>query len=94
MPGFSSASVIREAGTTLVTKLRPWLMPTGVRLPFGSVFVFGLGESKGFSESRYREYTQRIRGVGRQVEGHAADELPSGKIQGWPPDFYGLSTTR
>jgi len=39
------------------------LMPPGGRLPFPSLFVFGLGQIDGFSEGSYREQVQRILAV-------------------------------
>jgi len=37
--------------------------PAGARLPFPRIFVFGLGSSEGFDESRFKSTVARIRDV-------------------------------
>lgn len=39
------------------------LMPTGRRLGFDSIFLFGLGPSESFDDERYREQVREIRSV-------------------------------
>jgi hypothetical protein len=39
------------------------LPPAGRRLPFPRIFLFGLGETEGFGERRYRDAVRRIRRV-------------------------------
>jgi hypothetical protein len=43
------------------------LLPPGRRLRFARVMLFGLGESKGYGEERYRADIRRIREVAQQA---------------------------
>lgn len=43
------------------------MMPPGRRLRFARVVLFGLGESKGYGDDRYRRDVQRIRAVAQEA---------------------------
>lgn len=67
--------VTGDAGETL-------LFPPGRRLPFSHVFLFGLGESKNFTDELYREHVRWIRDVAQRANIDTYALQPPGRASG------------
>ena len=58
------------------------LLPPGRRLPFHRIFMFGLGDSHGFNETKYRSHVRWIREVVNRANIQAYATQPPGRATG------------